>query len=223
MPLRLLAYMLEILLQHQQDKGLPLPPVLPFVFHQGPDAWNVSTAFEDLFSLPEEAAADLLPFLPKFRHALLDLSRFDPAAEEDDERLRMVLQLMKLARQRDLLRFFRWLAGSLVEQVPDSLLARMLLYALHADSDLDVEEIYRSLAVNPQLEHRTMSVADKLKAEGRMEGRMEGLWIGRIQTLEEFLGHAPRSREVLEAATLEELETLHRELHGEYEKRFKGR
>ncbi len=35
----------------------------------GPEAWNVSTAFEDLFLLPGEIAADLSPFLPKFRHA----------------------------------------------------------------------------------------------------------------------------------------------------------
>jgi hypothetical protein len=99
----------------------------------------------------------------------------------------------------------------------------MLLYALHADSDLDVEDIYRNLTANPQLEYRAMSVAEKLKAQGRMEGRVEGLWIGRIQTLEEFLGLAPRSREALEASTLEELEALYQELHGEYEKRFKGR
>lgn len=75
-----------------------LPPVLPFVFHQGPETWNISAAFEDLFELPDELAADLLPFLPKFHHALLDLSRSDPDTEEDDTRLRVVLQLMKLAR-----------------------------------------------------------------------------------------------------------------------------
>ena len=60
---------------------------------------NLSTAFEDLFELPGEIAADLLPFLPKFHHALLDLTRFDPATEEEDTRLRVVLQLMKHARQ----------------------------------------------------------------------------------------------------------------------------
>ena len=102
MPLRLLGYVMEILTQHHKAHGFPLPPVLPLVLHQGPDAWNVSTAFEDLFELPEDLAPALQPFLPQFHHALLDLTRFDPAAEEADTRLRVVLQLMKLARQKEL-------------------------------------------------------------------------------------------------------------------------
>jgi len=37
MPLRLLNYITEVLRQHAETKGLPLPPVLPFVLHQGPE------------------------------------------------------------------------------------------------------------------------------------------------------------------------------------------
>jgi predicted transposase/invertase (TIGR01784 family) len=121
--LRLLGYILEILQRHHQAHGLPLPPVLPFVFHQGPETWHASTAFEQLFELPEDLAASLLQFVPKFHHALLDLTRFDPVGQETEPELQMVLQLMKLARERQLLRFFEWLAGCVVEQIPDSLLA----------------------------------------------------------------------------------------------------
>jgi hypothetical protein len=189
----------------------------------------VSCDFEDLFGLPDDLASELLPFLPKFRHGLLDLTCFDPAAGEDDARLRVVLQLMKLARQQRLLEYFRWLAGPLAGQVPDSLLGRLLLYALHADSELDVEEIYRNLSANPRLEQRAMSVAEKLKAEGRMEGLSQGLsqgvskglWIGRIQTLEEFLEIPVSVRGELEALALGELEALHGKLHRQYEERFK--
>jgi len=241
MPLRFYGYIGEILTQQYKSHGLPLPPVLPFVLHQGPDHWNVSTAFEDLFALPEEIAADLLPFIPKFNHALLDLTRCDPAAEESDEQLKIVLHLMKLARQRKLLEYFRWLAESLVGKFPDSLLGRLLLYALHVDSELDAQQIYRSLKPNPDLEKRAMSVAEKLKAEGRMEGisqgheegrekgreegisqgREEGLWIGKIQTLEEFLEKNQTPREALEAMAAQELEALHQDLHQQYEVRFK--
>ncbi|MDZ4289238.1 MAG: Rpn family recombination-promoting nuclease/putative transposase, partial [Prosthecobacter sp.] len=66
MPLRLLAYLLDIWQIHEKQHGLPLPPVLPFVLHQGPDKWSVSTDFQDLMDLPEEMAAELLPYLPKF-------------------------------------------------------------------------------------------------------------------------------------------------------------
>ena len=225
MPLRLLGYATEILAQHHKTHGLPLPPVLPFVFHQGPETWNVSTAFEDLFALPRELATDLLPFLPKFHHALLDLTRFDPTTGENDTRLRVVLQLMKLARQRELLKFFHWLAGVPAHELPDNLLGQMLLYALHSDSDLDAEKIYHSLSSNPELERNTMSVAEKLIAQGRVEGRVEGqekgLWIGKIQTLEEFLNHAITPREALGAMNREELKARHGELHRAYEIRFK--
>ena len=217
MPLRLLGYEVEVLTRHQKKHGLPLPPVLSFVFHQGPEAWNISTAFEDLFELPEDLATDLLPFLPKFHHALLDLTRFDPDTGESDTRLRVVLQLMKLARQKELLRFFQWLAGFSARELPDSLLGLMLLYALHTDSDLDAEKIYHTLSSNPELEKNAMSVAEKLKAEGRVEG----LWIGKIQAFEEFLEKNPTSPEILEAMPLSELEDLHQKLHREYEVRFK--
>ena len=142
---------------------------------------------------------------------------------------------MKLARERQLLEYFRWLAETLVEQLPDSLLGRLLLYALHADSELDAQQIYRSLTANPNLEKRAMSVAEKLKAEGRMEGisqgisqglsqgREEGLWIGKIQALEEFLGKPQSPRENLERLALQALETRHHLLHQEYQARFKGR
>jgi flagellar biosynthesis/type III secretory pathway protein FliH len=144
---------------------------------------------------------------------------------------------MKLARQKELLRFFKWLAGFSASELPDTLLGLMLLYALHADSDLDAEKIYHSLSNNPELEKNTMSVAEKLIAQGREEGisqgisqgreagreegREEGSWIGRIQLLEEFLELPPRSGESLAALSLEELRALHERLHQEYELRFK--
>ena len=74
-----------------------------------------------------------------------------------------------------------------------------------------------------------MSVAEKLIAQGRVEGRNEGraegqekgLWIGKIQTLEEFLNQPVSPREALAAIDLAKLEARHRELHRAYELRFK--
>ncbi len=242
MPMRLLGYIAEIIFKHHKSHGLPLPPVLPFVFHQGPERWNVSTAFEDLFQLPENLAG-LLPFLPKFRHALLDLTRYDPEQDQDESQLRCVMQLMKLARKRQLSRFFDWLVGTAAEALPEGLLKTILLYALHSDSDLDVEKIYHKLSPNPKLKNNAMSVAEKLIAEGlekglekglkkgRVEGMEKGiekgiekgLWIGKIQTLEDFLEMVPSPGEVLDLLSVAELEAMHQGLHREYERRFKRR
>jgi predicted transposase YdaD len=74
-----------------------------------------------------------------------------------------------------------------------------------------------------------MSVAEKLIAKGRSEGRVEdrsegrseGYWIGRIQSLEEFLDLPQTSQGALGAMSIAELEARHRQLHGEYQRRFK--
>ena len=72
-----------------------------------------------------------------------------------------------------------------------------------------------------------MSVAEKLKAEGRVEGlekgRVEGLWIGKIQTLEEFLGLPVSPRESLETLDIEAIEARCEKLRRDYEARFKGK
>jgi hypothetical protein len=99
----------------------------------------------------------------------------------------------------------------------------MLLYALHSDSDLDAKKIYHTLSTNPELEKNAMSVAEKLKAEGRVEGQEKGLWIGKIQAFEEFLGFHVSPSETLAQLGLEELAARHQDLHREYETRFKSR
>ena len=72
-----------------------------------------------------------------------------------------------------------------------------------------------------ELEKNVMSVAEKLKAEGRVEGQEKGLWIGKIQTLEEFLACPVSSHESLDSLSTGELEARHRVLHLDYEARFK--
>jgi Putative transposase, YhgA-like len=54
----------------KNGRRLPLPPVLPLLVHQGPQGWTFSTEFVSLFgNVPDP----LRPYLPNFRHALVDL------------------------------------------------------------------------------------------------------------------------------------------------------
>jgi predicted transposase/invertase (TIGR01784 family) len=209
MPLRLLGYMTELLITHERLHGLPLPPVLPFVLHQGPDPWTVSTDFSALFDLPEDMTEALRPFLPVFRHGLLDLTQFDPASEEDQAPLRIVLQLMKLARQKRLLDFFDWLAKEFASQISDSLLRTSLVYAFNVDSSLDLEQIARRMEDNRTLRNQTMSIAQKLIAKGREEGREEGLEEGYGQgVLKTCLRQARRKWGALSAEAVSAIESL---------------
>jgi predicted transposase/invertase (TIGR01784 family) len=232
MPLRLLCYIVEVLRQRAETHGLPLPPVIPFVLHQGPDRWTPSTQFLDLFELPQDLEALLRPFLPDFQHALLDLTLFDPAKEEDQPQIKVILQLLKAAREKRLIEFFQWLSGGEVEVtllLREGFFRRCLLYAVHIDINLDVENISRSLSASPTLQHEAMSLAQKLRQEGRLEGRQEGRadglahgeWAGKIQMLEKFLGVTATSSSVLTSLEIAALEARYAELEQQYNLRFK--
>jgi hypothetical protein len=69
--LQLLRYLVRVLTDwhDKNDKQLPLPPVLPLLAHQGPEGWNISCEFADLFGI---VPATLRPYLPSFRHALVE-------------------------------------------------------------------------------------------------------------------------------------------------------
>ncbi len=239
MPLRLLAYQVEILLAHFNKHGLPLPLIVCYVLHQGPDRWTVSTAFEDLFQLSESETSVFEEYLPRFRHVLLDLTQIDPDVPENEAPLRVVLQLMKLARERQLLTFFEWLMKHFEDwahQLSGPFLRKTVLYALHSDSDLDVESIAHTLTEAPELRETIMSVAEKLiakgRAEGLAEGRAEGLaegraegetrgaLIGNVRLWEKMMGLDVTSEKVFEKLGVEELEELLRKLEERYEAEF---
>ena len=101
-----------------------------------------------------------------------------------------------------------------------------LLYALHTDSQLDVQKILRELESVPELKHTVMSVAQKLieegKALGHVEGEAMGKWIGRLQVLEELSGLPVTPEEELRDLSPAELENRFRERQRHYESRFKG-
>src|SRR3984893_11163627 len=99
--LQLLRYVVRILthLYEKNGKELPLPPVLPLLAHQGPGAWKPSCEFADLFGT---VLAPLSPYLPSFRHALVDLARVEDPALSAEVRLRAFLKALKYSRRPDL-------------------------------------------------------------------------------------------------------------------------
>ena len=237
MSLRLLGYMTEIWTRHEKEHGLPLPPILPLVLHQGPERWTVSTSFENLLAQDAALAAHLRPFQPSFRHLLLDLTQHKPATEEPDETLRIVLHLMKLARDKQrLLEFFTWLDQTTLNITHD-LFRSCLLYALHSDQNIDFMDIYHTFHQRKELQNTTMTIAQKLRneghqkgrqegrqeghQEGHQKGRQEGVWMGRLQTLQEIMGLPVDSDAALADLPVEELRRRFEALQAQYNLRHK--
>ena len=140
---------------------------------------------------------------------------------------------MKLARARQLhADFFDWLGEQLrnaATRMPEGLLKTLLLYAFHTDAELDTERILDKLQQEPVSQHAAMTIAQTLIAkgksighqEGRQEGAVKGLWIGRIIGLQELMGMRPDTLEALTTLSLAELEQRHQQLRRDYDVRFK--
>lgn len=230
MPLRLLGYIVEILRDHEKTHGLPLPAVLPLLIHQGPERWTVSPRFHEMFDLPADLAPHMLRYLPSFEHEVFDLTQHDPAGEETHVQLRVALQLMKLAREMRLPDFLHWLDGQrfrISEEFPQGFIEMCLLYAVYADTSLDLREVAATLSPQSELREQTMSFVDKVKLEGRVEGRVEGLskgeWIGKARLLEQLMGMEQSPAEQLIELDLNDLAARFAVLQAEYDRRFKGR
>jgi predicted transposase YdaD len=183
--LQLLRYIVRVLVNwyEQNERRLPLPVVLPLLVHQGPASWTISCEFADLFgSVP----GPLRPYLPSFRHALVDLAQMDDRALSGQARLRAFLKALKYSRRPDLpQRIDILLAEAPVLEEPDLVL--ILTYIDKgpiAVSDTLLRETLQRLV--PERTERIMGwltqpYFDKGKAEGRAEGRNEGRVEGRAE------------------------------------------
>jgi predicted transposase/invertase (TIGR01784 family) len=99
--LQLLRYVVRILTDwyNQHERQLPLPPVLPLLAYQGPRGWTFSCEFTDLFGAVPEP---LRPYLPAFRHAMVDFTQIEDDDLSVELRLRALLKALKYTRRPDL-------------------------------------------------------------------------------------------------------------------------
>ena len=78
------------------------PPLLPIVFHAGPDRWTAGDGMEVYRALPEGAAAQLAPHQQQ-AHIPLEVGRRSTLDVPDGNRLGAVLGLTSAATPEDLL------------------------------------------------------------------------------------------------------------------------
>ena len=223
MPLWLLGDMVEIWFRHREQFPTgPLPVVIPFVLHQGPGNWTVSTQFADQFWDAEnrENWDDLLPYLPKFGHVLLDLPAVNPLTEMQDLFLKLTLYVMQQARVADSLQdSFALIDAEYATSINLDLFRLLLLYALHVENSLDVEKLLRETLTHQNLRTTAMTPAAKLIAEGEARGKAAGRLMGSITTLEQVLNLPTTPLEILESMSVPELEESVKKLRTQHRER----
>jgi predicted transposase/invertase (TIGR01784 family) len=200
--LQLLRYVVRVLTDwYERQHELPLPAVLPLLIHQGPEGWNFSCEFSDLFGpMPET----LRRYLPSFQHALVDLTRIDDRDLSKQARLRAFLKALKYSRRPDLVACLRSVLAE-TAGLDDADLFVILMYLDKGSVGININMIGEALEhSSPQRRERIMGCLtqpfyDKGKAEG------EAKILSRL--LEKRFGLVPTSvRELIFAADVGAIE-----------------
>jgi predicted transposase/invertase (TIGR01784 family) len=174
--LQLLRYVVRLLTDryNQNKQRLPLPPVVPLLVHQGPEGWELSCEFADLFGrIPEP----LQPYLPSFRHALVDLGPMEDHTLSAKARLRAFLKALKYSRRPDLPAHIGII---LAEAIEEKDLFVILTYFNNGPVPLDINLLRETVRrVLPDREERIMGwfsqpYYEKGLAEGEVKGEVKG-------------------------------------------------
>ena len=219
MALRLLSYILRIWERFSQNHPPPakLPAILPIVLAQGKRPWKTSTRLEDLIELPPNVAHILRPWQPALTYQLLELIRIPYEAFSGTPEGILTLRALKAEPMDELLSDPVW-DEALLFSISEGALERILRYILNADVSIpQLKERLSKIQTKP-LQSKTMTLADRLREEGKLEGEREGILRGKregqlravLHALEIRHGSYPEGiREAIEAIyDLERLEAL---------------
>ena len=212
MALRLLSYILRIWERFAGTHSPPakLPAILPIVLAQGKRPWKTAPRLEDLLDLPSPLADIVRPWQPMFVYHLLELVRIPYEALSGTPEGILTLRALKAEPVNELLTDAVW-EEPLLFAISESALERMLRYILNADSNVSLlKERIQKIRSKP-LQTKTMTLADQLRQEGKLEGQLRAFRTAVLRALEIRHGSYPEGiREAVEAIEdPERLEKLH--------------
>ncbi|MHB8543820.1 MAG: Rpn family recombination-promoting nuclease/putative transposase [Leptospirales bacterium] len=180
--LQLLRYMVALWMRNRKE-GVPLTPVLPFVFHHGERRWNLPRRFADLMNTPEVLRSIALDFAPE----VLDVGPIP-----DEEIRKAIGDPGTLVPVLALKHIFGTLEEALVSVLP-------LLRSIETDGPqivinyllryhgIEDPEAMKKISEKLVKEENMPNVVDILIEEGLQKGLQEGLQRGRQEGLQKGL------------------------------------
>ena len=180
-------------------RGGPRPPIFPLLIHNGPGRWTAPTTLDGLTALPAPPAAarsgdveaarlaarDLAVF--QLRHAYwpLDFHRHRHDDPRPGNGMSVLIGLESAATPEGLLRPLAALRGLTERRLAGTMLD-WTLRRLGVDNET-AEEMRRMASLDEfhsQLEARARGWTERWFAEGREQGRAEGMERGRVEGIE---------------------------------------
>lgn len=174
---RMIKYTCRMIDHHvTKSESTELPVVIPIVLYNGSYIYPYSAEVFDLFG-ENKALAQQWMFN---RFQLIDLNKIPDETIRDHEWSGLMEMLMKHVYARDIMIYLEQLSSivkHLVKSKADSYLLSMIKYLIEKSEIHDRDAFYNWVQshLSPPLETKAMAtLAEQWKAEGRIEGKIEG-------------------------------------------------
>lgn len=176
--LQLLRYMVRIWEKElaRNKKLKRLPPIIPMIFYHGSRHWKLPLSFSAYL----EFKKDLQDYIPDFQVMLFDLRQFPDVDIDGADLFRAAVKTLKYAftRMKPHLGEILTDAATLAMDYRNRAFLEVLLeYILQVGRDIqsrDVEQEIQERAHADAMREVYMTVAEKLRAEGKEIGKREG-------------------------------------------------
>jgi len=170
MAFRLLRYAVAAMKRHLDAGHKKLPLVIPVLFYAGQRSpYPYSTCWLDGFDDPALAASFYGKSFP-----LVDVTVIPDDKIVQHRRMAVLTLLQKHIRQRDLAEIMDLLVAAWQADKSSSQTLSLVNYIIQAGETTDASAFVRELAQRmPQQEEALMTIAEQLKQEGELKGKLE--------------------------------------------------
>ncbi len=180
------GYLFDSYRAQLKNKEKPLIPVIPFLYYHGTDEW-VPLRMDELF---EGLSADIIEFIPILKFLFENIQNYsdEQIRQLSDGLLTSALLTQKYAGKPDLLvEKFRNIFSILSSWQESNLFEALIVYYLDL-VPIEKEKLNLLMDQLPEvMKTEFVSLADRLRQEGQMEGHQKGRQEGRIKGRQEGL------------------------------------
>jgi predicted transposase/invertase (TIGR01784 family) len=231
MPFRLLEYMVKLWrvyidenAKESETKHFKLPPVFPIVFHDGVYNWTAEVEFKDKVKHYEKFKSHI----PNFSYDLVSLSKISmEQLIELGDAISLILAMDKIKKAEDL-KVIKQLKEQYWEKLKESLehsnilenialAIKQLLKRVNIPED-EIDKVIQALyekEVEKMFEMVEEYDVQKVRAEEREAGKIEGIIEGKLETAKNLLKMGLTIEQIIEATELskEKIEEIKRKTH----------
>jgi predicted transposase/invertase (TIGR01784 family) len=179
---QLLKYMVKIWEVEIKNKAKYLTPIIPILFYHGGKSWDVGDNFKAYFHKPDER---VIGYIPDFIYSIYNLTDLPEECMAGNLWFIAGLRIMKYIHslKPELENIYDLILQSvdISEKYPEELIT-ISVYVLSASNEEEHDYIIDVFS-KKHMEDMYMSIADKLKEEGRKEGLKKGREEGREEGL----------------------------------------